>query len=121
MAEPTPQQSMSMDAQMLKALGELSGELRGISQQIQMSQQSTNQRIDDLKESVKEQTQALNQRIDDHQKDVDNRLDDMNQQILKFSKSTGPTKKQLLANGGAGGAGGSLAIAIAELIKYLGQ
>lgn len=69
------------DDKVLLLLGEISGELKGIRAQMQASDAATHRRIDDLSESVKQQTAALNRRIDDHQEDTENQFKRLDKRI----------------------------------------
>lgn len=62
-------------------LGQISGELRGISRLIKDSNESTNRRIDDLARKVDVQTAAINTRIEDHKKEIDERFDSHDQRL----------------------------------------
>lgn len=58
-------------SRIFQELGEIKGALKGVTDLINVSHASTNQRIDDLAENVREQTRSLNIRIDDQAKRID--------------------------------------------------
>jgi hypothetical protein len=52
-----------LNSKVLLALGNIQGELRGIREMVQHGQQTTNQRIDDLKQTVTERIEGLEGRV----------------------------------------------------------
>lgn len=85
--------------QVLVLLGNIQGELRGIRELVHSSSESTNRRIDDLKDS-------MNKRIEDHQETTEVRFRHIHQQM---------NKKSALAGGGSG----ALVAALVEVVRAL--
>lgn len=74
-------------------LGEIKGALDGVIQLINQSHATTNQRIDDLAASVREQTRHINIRIDDHAA----RIDTHEQRLNDLSDASTTDKRKQMA------------------------
>ncbi len=107
-------------------LGQVLGELRGIREQIAQANSDTHRRIDDLAESVRQQTASINRRLDDHQKDTDSRFEEMTKRVKTAEENatkamTIATEAKLNKTQIATTSGGASAvmIAVAEIIKTM--
>jgi hypothetical protein len=83
----------------LVMLGEIKGELKGISTLVQVTSDATNRRIDDLNQSV-------NKRVDELSAATDQRFNSVQAQVNRRGAT-------------AGGAGGALVAGAVELIKLM--
>jgi hypothetical protein len=65
---------MSVDKDLLLFLGELRGEMRGMREQLETNQQTTNQRIDDMRNSIEGQLKGHGERITTLEEDGKNMI-----------------------------------------------
>ncbi|MGB1238760.1 MAG: hypothetical protein ACPG4U_11160 [Pseudomonadales bacterium] len=79
---------------LMLVLGQIKGELVGMREQIAATHDSTNRRIDDLSDLMRQQTDAMNRRIDDHQQDTMQHISSLdarissNEEALKSARRT---------------------------------
>jgi len=89
-----------MNRQVLLALGNIQGELRGIRDMVHKGQETTNQRIDDLKEAVTERIDGLEGRV---------------------TRLEGDHGKLMVKTASLGGIAGGAMTALVEVIRYFGE
>ncbi len=85
------------DRQILQVLGRIEGQLKGIQDLVHHTSETTNTRIQDLKESI-------NKRIEDHREETNTRFDAVNRQINKKSAA-------------AGSLGGAIVAGLVEIVR----
>lgn len=89
----------------LMALGELTGEVKGIQRQIENGNSAINQRFDDMKDALEASQSATNAR-----------LDKLEQRMDKFEERN---IAQLVRNASWGGVGGAAIAALLEILKVI--
>lgn len=62
-------------------IGNVSGQINALQQQMQQGNEYTNRRIDDLRGAIDRSSQALNQRIDDHKEAADARFESLESEM----------------------------------------
>ncbi|MCG5260410.1 hypothetical protein EM868_00385 [Cupriavidus gilardii] len=89
-----------MNDKVLLALGTIQGELRGIRDMVQHGQHATNQRIDDLKQTITDRVDGLEDRV---------------------TRLEGDHGKLMVKTASLGGIAGGAMTALVELIRYMGK
>ncbi|ARL36022.1 hypothetical protein BOC49_06920 [Burkholderia pseudomallei] len=86
-----------LNDKLLLALGNIQGELRGIREMVQNGHQATNQRIDDLKQTVSDRIDAVEDRV---------------------KTLEGDHGKLMAKTAGLGGVAGGAMTALVEVVRY---
>lgn len=111
MPDDTPDDFKKSTDPQLFLLGQISGQIKTLQQQINDSQAATNRRIDDL-------TQAVHQRIDDHQNSVSDRFDAHGKRLTAVETEQRSNRRSTLVT--SGGTSAVVATAI-EFIRAVIQ
>lgn len=100
-------------------LGEVKGQLVGISDLIKQSNAATHQRIADLSNKLDAQTQAINARINDHKAEVDQRFDDHKGRLDTHETRIGALEGQRTRTRIEGAGAATLVAGTVEILKRL--